>query len=96
MLLTHRFERHSQDLIVAQGLSRRAAIPAAVWDVPVGCDDVESVVDEVVLQDAVVGCAGGQRGRGVDLSVTRTKKVTLDQKFAWRQEEFNNVLWEQE
>lgn len=58
---------HSQDLIVAQGLSGRAAIPAAVWDVSVGRDDVERVVDEVVLQDAVVGCAGGQRGGGVDL-----------------------------
>lgn len=58
---------HSQDLIVAQGLSRRAAIPAAVWDVSVGRDDVERVVDEVVLQDAVVGCAGGQGRRGIDL-----------------------------
>lgn len=76
-MLTHGFEHHSQDLIVAQGLSGRTAIPAAVWDVPVGCDDVESVVDEVVLQDAVVGCAGGQRGRGVDLSMTWTKKVTF-------------------
>lgn len=54
-------------MIVAQGLSGRAAVPAAVWDVPVGRDDVEGVVDEVVLQDAVVGRAGGQRGRGVDL-----------------------------
>lgn len=68
---------HSQDLIVAQGLSGRAAIPAAVWDVPVGRDDVESVVDEVVLQDAVVGGAGGQRGRGIDLSMTQTKTVTF-------------------
>lgn len=58
---------HSQDLVVAQGLSGRAAIPAAVWDVSVGRDDVERVVDEVVLQDTVVGCAGGQRGGGVDL-----------------------------
>lgn len=63
---------HSQDLIVAQGLSGRAAIPAAVWDVSVGRDDVERVVDEVVLQDAVVGCAGGQGGGGVDL--TRRKR----------------------
>ncbi len=64
-------------MIVSHGLSGRAAIPAAVWDVPVGRDDVESVVDEVVLQYAVVGCAGGQRGRGIDLSMTRTKKVTF-------------------
>lgn len=49
-------------MIVAQGLSGRTAIPAAVGDVPVGRDDVEGVVDEVVLQDAVVGRAGGQRG----------------------------------
>lgn len=58
---------HSQNLVVAQGLSGRAAIPAAVWDVPVGRDDVERVVDKVVLQDAVVGRAGCQRGGGVDL-----------------------------
>lgn len=64
-------------MIVAHGLSGRAAIPAAVWDVPVGRDDVEGVVDEVVLQDAVVGCAGGQRGRGIDLSMTQTKNVTF-------------------
>lgn len=54
--------KNSQDLIVAQGLPGRAAIPAAVWDFPVGSDNVEGVVDEVVLQDAVIGCAGGQRG----------------------------------
>lgn len=54
-------------MIVAQGLSGRAAIPAAVWYFPIGRDDVEGVVDEVVLQDAVVGRAGGQRRRGVDL-----------------------------
>lgn len=64
-----RFKCHSQDLIVAHGLSGRAAVPAAVWDVPIGRDDVEGVVDEVVLQDAVVGRAGGQRGRGVDLRI---------------------------
>lgn len=58
---------HSQDLIVAHGLSGWTAIPAAVWDVPVGRDNVESVIDEVVLQDAVIGCAGGQRGRGINL-----------------------------
>lgn len=58
---------HSQDLIVAQGLSGWTAIPAAVWDVPVGRDNVESVIDEVVLQNAVIGCAGGQRGRGINL-----------------------------
>lgn len=68
-LVTSRFKCHSQDLIVAQGLSGRTSIPAAVWDVPIGCDDVEGVVDEVVLQDAVVGCAGGQRGRGIDLRI---------------------------
>lgn len=54
-------------MVVAQGLPGRAAIPAAVRDVSVGRDDVERVVDEVVLQDAVVGRAGGQGGRGVDL-----------------------------
>lgn len=61
---------HSQDLVVPQGLSGRTAIPAAVWDLPVGRDDVERVVDEVVFQNAVVGCAGGQRRRGVNLWVT--------------------------
>lgn len=64
---------YSQDLIVAQGLSGRAAIPAAVWDVPIGRDDVEGVVDEVVLEDAVVCCAGSQRGRGVHLRTTQRK-----------------------
>lgn len=64
-------------MIVAQSLAGRAAIPAAVWDVPVGCDDVQGVVDEVVLQDAVVGCAGSQRGGGIDLRVTHTKKYHL-------------------
>lgn len=54
-------------MIVAKGLSGRAAIPAAVWDLAVGSDDVEGVVDEVVLQNTVIGCAGGQRGGGVDL-----------------------------
>lgn len=65
---------HSQDLIVAQGLSGRAAIPAAVWDFSVGHDDVERVVDEVVLQDAVVGCAGGQGRRGVDLKQRKRRE----------------------
>lgn len=59
--------KNLQDYIVAQGLSGRAAIPAAVWDLPVGSDDVEGVVDEVVLQDTVIGCAGRQRGGGIDL-----------------------------
>lgn len=58
---------HSQDLVVAQGLSGWAAVPAAVGNVPVGCDDVESVIDQIVLQDPVVGCAGGERRRSVDL-----------------------------
>lgn len=71
-----RTQLHSQDLIVAQGLSGRAAIPAAVGDVSVGRDDVERVVDEVVLQDAVVGRAGRQGGRGVDLRQrNRSKKM---------------------
>lgn len=63
-------------MIVSHGFSGRAAIPAAVWDVSVGGDDVEGVVDEVVLEDAVVRRAGGQRGRGVDLRIThkQTKK----------------------
>lgn len=64
------FQGHSQDLIVAQGLSGWTAIPAAVWDVAVGGDNVEGVIDEVVLQDAVVGCAGGQRGRSINLKST--------------------------
>lgn len=73
-----------QDLIVAQGLSGRAAIPAAVWYFPIGRDDVEGVVDEVVLQDAVVGRAGGQRGRGVDLErkAVREKDKVVDKNRA--------------
>lgn len=60
-------------MIVAQGLSRRTPIPAAVWNIPIGCYDVEGVIDEVVLKDAVIGCAGCQRGRGVDLRITPRK-----------------------
>lgn len=71
--MTGIFLQHSQDLIVAQGLSGRATTPAAVWDFPVWRDDVESVVDEVVLQNAVIGCAGGQRRRGIDLSRAQKK-----------------------
>lgn len=67
------FQCHSQDLVVAQSLSGRTAIPAAVWDFPVGCNNVESVVDEVVLQDAVIGCAGCQRRRCIDLESTVTQ-----------------------
>lgn len=51
---------YSQDLIVPKCLSRWTTIPAAVWDVPIGSDNVESVINEVVFQDAVIGCAGGQ------------------------------------
>ena len=61
-------------MIVAQGLTGRAAIPAAVWDFPIGRYNIEGVVDEVVLQDAVVGCAGGQRRRGIDLRMTQIKR----------------------
>lgn len=75
--------RHSQDLVVAQSLSGRTAVPAAVWDVPVGRDDVERVVDEVVLEDAVVGRAGGQRGGGVDLTGTRTKGRSQMNKYSF-------------
>lgn len=76
--------KNLQDLIVAQGLSGRAAIPAAVWYFPIGRDDVEGVVDEVVLQDAVVGRAGGQRGRGVDLErkAVREKDKVVDKNRA--------------
>lgn len=75
--MTGRFQCHSQDLVVAQGLSGWAAIPAAVRDVPIGRDDIEGVVDEVVLEDAVVGRAGGQRGRGIDLRGTETQSDIL-------------------
>lgn len=68
---------HSQNLVVAQGLSGWAAVPAAVWDVPVGCDDVERVVDKVVLQDAVVGRAGCQRWGGIDLRSTEIQKQDI-------------------
>lgn len=71
------FQFHSQDLIVAQGFSGWSAIPTAVWDVPVGSDNVKSIIDEVVLQDAVVGCAGGQRGRGINLMGTCIKEKTF-------------------
>lgn len=64
-------------MIVAQGLSGRAAIPAAVGDVSVGRDNVERVVDEVVLQDAVVGRAGRQGGRGVDLRRRKDEKSKI-------------------
>lgn len=76
--------KNLQDLIVAQGLSGRAAIPAAVWYFPIGRDNVEGVVDEVVLQDSVVGCAGGQRGRGVDLErkAVREKDKVVDKNRA--------------
>ena len=68
-------------MIVSQGLSGWTAIPAAVWDVSVWCDDVEGVVDEVVLQDAVVGRAGGQRWRGIDLRIT--KSITFHVSGKW-------------
>lgn len=78
--------KNLQDLIVAQGLSGRAAIPATVWYLPVGRDDIEGVVDEVVLQDAVVGRAGGQRGRGVDLErkAVGEKDKVVDKKQGWK------------
>lgn len=73
----YELQGHSQDLIVAQGLSGWTAIPAAIWDVPVGRDNVEGVINKVVLQDAVVGCAGGQRGRGINLKSTHIQKMVF-------------------
>lgn len=64
-------------MVVAQGLSGWAAVPAAIGNVSIGRDNVESVVDEAVLQDTVVGRAGGQRGRGIDLNVAREGKRAL-------------------
>lgn len=69
-------------MIVAQSLSGWAAIPAAVWDVPVGRDDVEGVIDEVVFEDPVIGCAGGQRGGGIDLNKPWLQLVINDDVIA--------------
>lgn len=63
-------------MVVPQGFSGWTAIPAAVWDLPVGRDDVEGVVDEVVFQYPVVGCAGGQRWGGVNLRFINTNGFT--------------------
>lgn len=68
---------YSQHFIVSQSLFRQAAVPAAFWDFAVGRDDVQRVVDEVVLQDPVVGCAGGQRRRRVHLKQTRSELTVL-------------------
>ena len=65
-------------MVVPQGLSGRGAAPATVSsDVTIGRHDVERVIDQVVLQDAVVGRAGGQRGGGVNLHThTHTMATT--------------------
>ena len=58
---------HSQDLVVPQCLLGRASVPSAVWNLSIGCDDIERVVDQVVLEDAIIGCAGRERRRGINL-----------------------------
>lgn len=57
---------------MSQSLFGQAAVPAAVGDLSVGRDDVQRVVDQVVLQDAVVGRAGGERRRRVHLKESHT------------------------
>lgn len=63
---------------MSQSLFGQTAVPAAVWDLRVRRDDVQRVVDQIVLQDAVVSRAGGERRRRVHLDQPRLEFVVND------------------
>ena len=50
-----------QNLVIAEDFLWGRLVPFAVWDFTVWDGDVEGVVNQVVLEDSVIGSAGRER-----------------------------------
>ena len=50
-----------QNLVIAEDFLWGRLVPFAVWDFTVRDGDVEGVVNQVVLEDSVIGSAGRER-----------------------------------
>lgn len=64
-----------QDLVIAEDLLGGGLVPFTVGNLAVGDRDVEGVVDQVILEDSIVGGAGGERWRRVDLREERERTL---------------------
>ena len=64
-----------QDLGIAEALLGGGLVPFTVGNLAVGDRDVEGVVDQVILEDSIVGGAGGERWRRVDLREERERTL---------------------
>lgn len=64
-----------QNFIIAKHFLGWRLVPLAVWNLTIRHSNVEGVIDQVILEDSVVGRAGGKRWGRINLK--RQHNVTL-------------------
>lgn len=66
-----------QDFVVAKHFLGGRLVPFAVRNLTIGDRNIQGVVNQVVLKDSVIGGAGGEGWRGVNLQEEKHESFTV-------------------